>query len=182
MSGDSGMLVGTEVLETIPRPWFEWARFAPDSSGEDSWFCLKAHRAGFSVWCDLDAPIGHIMPDQHRAAIGLVPSDYTAVSFFVMAWRRTRYAENARAESAHQRAIIIRKTIRIPLQHGSVLATNRQPTKHYSAVLSSFRISISKPRMEWQMCCSARSVNGRATHESSANAVVSRQVRQPTFS
>lgn len=56
--GSAGMLVKREVFEKIPFPWFE------NSDGmtcnEDVEFCRKAAEAGYSIYCDTDAQIGHI--------------------------------------------------------------------------------------------------------------------------
>jgi hypothetical protein len=60
LAGAGGMLVRMEVFERMPAPWFEWARFGADSAGEDTWFCLKARRLGFTIHCDLDTRIGHL--------------------------------------------------------------------------------------------------------------------------
>jgi GT2 family glycosyltransferase len=59
-AGAAGMLISSEVLEQLEAPWFEWGRFGADGAGEDTWFCLKARRAGFQIFCDLDTPMGHL--------------------------------------------------------------------------------------------------------------------------
>jgi hypothetical protein len=60
-SGGTGCLVvSTEVYEAMGAPWFEFGRFGPEESGEDTWFFLKARRLGFTVYMDLDTPIGHL--------------------------------------------------------------------------------------------------------------------------
>jgi hypothetical protein len=58
--GTGGMLISARVLRALPQPWFEWRQFNGQSCGEDTWFCLKARRAGFRIWCDLDTPMGHL--------------------------------------------------------------------------------------------------------------------------
>jgi hypothetical protein len=60
MAATAGMLIRREVLERLPAPWFESNRFEADGPGSDTWFCLKARRAGFRVWCDVDTPMGHL--------------------------------------------------------------------------------------------------------------------------
>ena len=61
------MLIKRKVLETIPDPWWEthtaWPKgLPPISSTEDLDFCKKVREAGFRIFCNLDAPIGHITP------------------------------------------------------------------------------------------------------------------------
>lgn len=58
--GTGGMLIAARVFRALSQPWFEWRRFDGQTCGEDTWFCLKARRAGFRIWCDLDTPIGHL--------------------------------------------------------------------------------------------------------------------------
>lgn len=58
--GTGGMLISAEVLRAMADPWFEFGRFTPDSPGEDGWFCLKARRLGYQMFCDVDTPMGHL--------------------------------------------------------------------------------------------------------------------------
>lgn len=53
--GCAGMLIRREVLEAIESPWFEYT-----DRSEDIVFCEKAQRAGFALYCDLTARLGHI--------------------------------------------------------------------------------------------------------------------------
>ena len=53
--GCAGMLIHRRVLEAIEPPWFEYG-FA----SEDLIFCQKAKEAGFTLYCDLAARLGHI--------------------------------------------------------------------------------------------------------------------------
>jgi hypothetical protein len=57
------MLVKKEVFEKTPRPWF-WFEVLPGDKllGEDVYFCVKAHDAGFDCWVDHDLSneIGHV--------------------------------------------------------------------------------------------------------------------------
>jgi len=55
VAGSAGMLVKREVLEAMERPWFEWTPLS-----EDFVFVEKAKAAGFKIYCDLSARIGHI--------------------------------------------------------------------------------------------------------------------------
>lgn len=58
-AGSAGMLIRRRVLEAIGDPWFTPA---PDAVGlnEDLWFCEKVHQAGFDIYCDPAAVMGHI--------------------------------------------------------------------------------------------------------------------------
>jgi len=53
--GCAGMLIHRNVLEALESPWFEYG-FA----SEDLLFCQKAKDAGFTIYCDLEARLGHI--------------------------------------------------------------------------------------------------------------------------
>lgn len=57
------MMVKREVFEKTPRPWF-WFEQLPGEKllGEDVYFCVKAHDAGFETWVDHDLSneIGHV--------------------------------------------------------------------------------------------------------------------------
>jgi len=53
--GTAGMLIRREVFEAIDPPWFEYGTIS-----EDLIFCDKAKAAGFPLYCDLSARLGHI--------------------------------------------------------------------------------------------------------------------------
>jgi GT2 family glycosyltransferase len=57
------MMVKREVFEKTPRPWF-WFEMIPGEKllGEDVYFCVKAHDAGFDTWVDhgMSNEIGHV--------------------------------------------------------------------------------------------------------------------------
>ena len=53
--GCAGMLIRRDVLESVSAPWFEHA-----DVGEDILFCQKAKDAGFRLYADLGAILGHI--------------------------------------------------------------------------------------------------------------------------
>lgn len=58
-AGTGGMLIRSEVFRTLDEPWFH----LKDGIGsEDLVFCDKAIEAGFEIYCDLGAPLGHIDP------------------------------------------------------------------------------------------------------------------------
>jgi hypothetical protein len=54
------MLIERRVFERIARPWFAYPTNSTGSTGEDRWFCGKAQRAGFTVWCDTTVICGHV--------------------------------------------------------------------------------------------------------------------------
>ncbi len=54
-AGTGGMLIRSEVFRAIEEPWFEHGH-----ASEDLIFCEKARDAGFSIWCDLHAHLGHL--------------------------------------------------------------------------------------------------------------------------
>lgn len=54
--GFGAVLIKTEVLKKLEKPWF----FGMASTGEDVTFCIKAKKAGFSVWMDTATKLGHL--------------------------------------------------------------------------------------------------------------------------
>lgn len=59
--GSGGILIKTEIFKHIPYPWFE--TYYDDD--ENHWsvdfdFCIKARKAGFKIFVDPDADMGHI--------------------------------------------------------------------------------------------------------------------------
>ena len=63
-AGMGFMLVRKGVFEKFEYPWFQPLRFQVESgssaySGEDAAFCLRAAKAGFPTWVDLEVIIGH---------------------------------------------------------------------------------------------------------------------------
>jgi hypothetical protein len=60
-TGTGGLLVSSEVLARMPRPWFSWDLMS-EGAGEDTLFCLRARAAGFQIFCDVDTPMGHWAP------------------------------------------------------------------------------------------------------------------------
>lgn len=60
--GTGFMLIRTDVFKKLEQPWF---MFTHDESGkldygEDMFFCRKAREAGFDIWLDTKAKVGHI--------------------------------------------------------------------------------------------------------------------------
>lgn len=62
--GTGVMLLNLQVMQHIPKPWFEIVWYAPlnDFCGEDWYFCQKLEAAGVPLWIDHDVSkeIGHI--------------------------------------------------------------------------------------------------------------------------
>ena len=60
--GTAGLLVRREVFEALDSPWFEYGKTERWDASEDIIFCEKAQDAGFEVFVDLDAHLGHMTP------------------------------------------------------------------------------------------------------------------------
>ena len=60
-AGAGCLLVKTKVLKALGSPYWRFSQ-RPDGEmvGEDIDFCLRAKAKGFSVYCDMNAPIGHL--------------------------------------------------------------------------------------------------------------------------
>jgi hypothetical protein len=58
-AGGAGMLIHRSVFEAMEKPWFDAGRGTTARVGEDINFCEKARAAGYKIWCDLDASLGH---------------------------------------------------------------------------------------------------------------------------
>lgn len=60
--GAGFLLIDLKVFKKLKHPWFFWKSDSKGEvvMGEDHWFCEKATKAGYKIWCDLDIPIGHI--------------------------------------------------------------------------------------------------------------------------
>lgn len=59
--GGSGLLVRRVVFEQLSEPWFEYGKLHPAREGDDIYLTDKARMAGFETFCDLDAPLGHMV-------------------------------------------------------------------------------------------------------------------------
>ena len=58
-AGSAGLLVRKHVFGQIADPWFEWQS---EKVSEDVNFCLKARKAGYNIYADLDQTLPHITP------------------------------------------------------------------------------------------------------------------------
>ncbi|OGI28082.1 MAG: hypothetical protein A2184_01080 [Candidatus Moranbacteria bacterium RIFOXYA1_FULL_44_7] len=54
------MLINMKVFKKIEPPWFYFGNFHGKPMGEDVYFCWKAQKAGFKVYCDPRIKIGHV--------------------------------------------------------------------------------------------------------------------------
>lgn len=57
-AGTGGMLIRSEVFYDLEPPWF----LHTDEQSEDLYFCDRAREAGFPLYVDLEARLGHIAP------------------------------------------------------------------------------------------------------------------------
>ena len=68
--GAGVMLVTTECLRGMKRPWFAWEAVDGKWLSEDTNFCRKAREAGCSVYCDASTPVGHIGTHRYMVDTG----------------------------------------------------------------------------------------------------------------
>lgn len=63
-AGAAGMLIRSEVFRAIEPPWFEHGRVLDRdwNASEDIIFCEKVNEAGFEIFLDLEANLGHCAP------------------------------------------------------------------------------------------------------------------------
>ena len=69
--GDGCLLIRRKVLETIPYPWWDLGQLSIVSCDHDLSFSKKVREAGFQIYCDFGATVGHIacmtvMPQQNE--------------------------------------------------------------------------------------------------------------------
>ena len=77
-AGASGMLVRSEVFRAIEYPWFVHGRVGDLwNASEDLIFCEQAHEAGFDIYLDLEARLGHLTPSAIWPSVTEVPSNGT---------------------------------------------------------------------------------------------------------
>jgi GT2 family glycosyltransferase len=57
--GAGCLLVRREVIEAMECPWWTLGQIHRDKWGDDVDFCRRVHKAGYEIWIDLDAPVGH---------------------------------------------------------------------------------------------------------------------------
>lgn len=56
------MLIKRRVFEMMSPPYFDYGHQGFEIKGEDYWFCDRARKLGFEVWCDinLSLTVGHV--------------------------------------------------------------------------------------------------------------------------
>lgn len=59
--GAGCLLVKTDVLRKMPKPWWRLGEVDGVNWSDDSGFCLRVRQAGFRVHCDQGTPVGHCM-------------------------------------------------------------------------------------------------------------------------
>lgn len=75
--GFGAVLIKTDVFRKVKQPWF----FGMERTGEDITLCIKARKAGFSVWMDTSIKMGHlganciITEEYHDAWTKLTPEE-----------------------------------------------------------------------------------------------------------
>jgi len=60
--GTGLLLIKTDVLKALPKPWFMWG-YTPEGLlhfGEDTYFAQMAKKAGFEVWADPTMRVKHL--------------------------------------------------------------------------------------------------------------------------
>lgn len=62
MCGSAGMVIRRHVLETMDDPWFETGNMGKEYTNEDTYFCVKARQAGFTIYADMDVQLDHWTP------------------------------------------------------------------------------------------------------------------------
>ncbi len=63
--GGACLMIKTEILKDIPRPWFEYHEEPGNAISEDIWFCMQAQKAGIPIWADKRVACGHIIKEQY---------------------------------------------------------------------------------------------------------------------
>lgn len=60
--GTGFLLIKTSVFDKLTHPWFfyESDENGETIQGDDIWFCNKALKAGFDIWCDTTIKIYHL--------------------------------------------------------------------------------------------------------------------------
>ena len=58
--GLGAVLIATEVFKVLKQPWVRLGEIIEDEWCDDVGFFNRVRKAGFKIWCDLDAPVGHM--------------------------------------------------------------------------------------------------------------------------
>ena len=104
-AGGSGMLIRSEVFRALEEPWFEHGRVGEWDASEDIIFCEKVNAAGFDIYLDLAAQLGHMT---HSAIWPSWIDQEWAVGFSVADGLRL-YCPIEKAAEAHAAADAVRR-------------------------------------------------------------------------
>lgn len=63
--GGACLMIKTDILMDIPKPWFEYHEVPGNAISEDIWFCMQAQKAGIPIWADKRVACGHIIKEQY---------------------------------------------------------------------------------------------------------------------
>ena len=63
-SGAGSLLIKTKVFEEMEKPWWTLGQIEKDKWCDDVDFFRRARAKGFSLYCDLDSPVGHVIMAQ----------------------------------------------------------------------------------------------------------------------
>lgn len=59
-AGFGAVLISTEVFRKMEEPWVRLGELDKDGWCDDVGFFNRARAVGYDIWCDLDAPVGHM--------------------------------------------------------------------------------------------------------------------------
>lgn len=89
------ILIKTEVLKKMQKPYFEYA----GSLGEDIYFCIKAREAGYKIWCDTNIVLGHLALSEPVGEVGYQNKKQEAVKYIADKRKKDRKISRERAIS-----------------------------------------------------------------------------------
>lgn len=59
-TGAGCLLIKTDVFRKLEQPWWTLGQISKDGWCDDVDFCRRVREAGYQIFCDLEAPVGHI--------------------------------------------------------------------------------------------------------------------------
>lgn len=89
-TGAGCLLIRTAVLKTLDPPYWRLGQnggiLGSDQWGDDIDFCRRVRAKGFTIWCDLDVPVGHfttgvVYPSQESGKWTTVLADREGTPF-----------------------------------------------------------------------------------------------------
>ena len=99
-TGFGCVLMKTEMLRHIKEPFFEYR----DGLGEDIYFCIKAKKAKYRLYCDTTLDMGHIMDSPVSAEESFLSHKKEAVKF-----EKDKAKTNKKNEKAYARNVGIKR-------------------------------------------------------------------------